>query len=144
MTSGPRLDLCSISDGSTIGAFTAGDYTFESTDMANYPAGTYLFLIIGTVGDKTTTATFSMVLVDPCPTATLTLKMNPFSDSTYNLWDPEQSQSWLYTDLFTVDTLVDCGDITVVFFKDDASGLTPDATIFRDDRDASTNNDYVV
>ena len=112
--------------------------------MANYPAGTYQFLLTGTVGDKTTTASFSMVLVDPCPTATLTLKMNPFSDSTYNLGDLEQSQSWLYTDLFTVDTLVDCGDISVVFFKDDASGLTPDATIFRDDRDASTNNDYVV
>ena len=43
--SGPRTDLCAISDGTTSGVFSVidGSYEFYSTDLANYPAGQYTF-----------------------------------------------------------------------------------------------------
>ena len=86
--SGPRSDICSISDGATAANFdpVTGNYDFESIDMANYPAGAYTFTITGTVGAKSVTKTFVMTLVDPCPSTTLTIKQpDPFADKTYVL-----------------------------------------------------------
>ncbi len=73
--SGPRTDICSISDGATVASFDSvtGNYEFKSIDMANYPAGAYVFTITGTVGAKSVMETFVMTLVDPCPTTTLTI-----------------------------------------------------------------------
>ena len=81
MLSGPRKDLCAINEGTTHGVFDTitGDYKFYSTNMVDYPVGDYTFEITGTVGTKSATITFVMTLVDPCPTATLTIN-NPFSD----------------------------------------------------------------
>ena len=39
---------------------------------------------------------------------------------------------------------MDCGPISVEFYNDDATKSQLDAAIFRDDRDASTNNNFVV
>ena len=50
---GPRLDLCSIVDGTNMATFdtTTGDYTFTSTDPVNYPPGEYWHWIVGYLGD---------------------------------------------------------------------------------------------
>ena len=83
MTAGDGTDLCSIDDGSTKGIFdtNSGNYEFYSVDMANYKPGAYTFEITGTVGTKSTKATFVMLLVDPCPTTVLTITQpDPFSD----------------------------------------------------------------
>ena len=74
--------------------------------------------------------TVNLVLTDPCPTSTLTLSATPFVDSTYVLRDPSQAQSWVDLNLYTVDTLVDCGPIQVEFFNDDATKTALDADIF--------------
>ena len=59
-TQSPRDDLCSISDGSTIGTFNTatGDYSFQSTDVINYPAGIYHFEITVVSGDNSENAYF--------------------------------------------------------------------------------------
>ena len=81
-------DLCAHNDGDTHGVFdeTTGNFKFYSIDMANYPAGEYTFEITGSVGDKSASSTFTMKLVDPCPTTLLTIKdPDPFTDQTYIL-----------------------------------------------------------
>lgn len=69
MTAGPRTDLCNIFDGSTEGRFDSlmATYFFTSTDMQNYPPGTYTFSLTGSAGMKVASATWDMILVDPCP-----------------------------------------------------------------------------
>ena len=57
--------------------------------MANYPAGSYEIKITGTVGSQSDFITFVMELVDPCPTATISLNQSPITDDTYTLRDPE-------------------------------------------------------
>ena len=86
LTSGP-VDICSVNDGATQGVLdpVTGNYAFESTDMATYPAGTYLLLITGTVGTKSDSFTLTIELVDPCPTALITLLPSPISDDEYVL-----------------------------------------------------------
>ena len=77
LLTGPRsdVDLCSVDDGTTQGTFStsSGQFTFQSTDLASYPAGTYRFRVTGTVGNKSDAVEFDMVLVDPCPNVSLTL-----------------------------------------------------------------------
>ena len=75
IASSPRTDLCAIIDGSTIGAFNTltGDYSFQSTDLANYPKGLYQFEITGTVGTKSDKIVVELNLSDPCSTAAITL-----------------------------------------------------------------------
>lgn len=57
--------------------------------MGTYPAGTYGFRITGTTGDTSDFIEFDMVLVDPCPTAALSLKQSPFGPMTHVLRNPE-------------------------------------------------------
>ena len=87
-----RTDLCSIIEGDTVGAFdpATGAYTFNSIDMANFPADTYQMEITATSGARVESFTVNLVLTDPCPTSTLTLSATPFADETYVLRDPSQ------------------------------------------------------
>ena len=73
--SGPRSDICQITDNETISTFdtASGNYSFISLDMINFPPGDYIFEITGRVGAKTATATFTMTIVDPCLTTALTI-----------------------------------------------------------------------
>ena len=64
-----------------------GTYEFISTDMANYPAGTYELTITGTVGTQSDSFVLTIELVDPCPTAVITLLDSPIADDTYVLRD---------------------------------------------------------
>ena len=48
--------------------------------MATYVPGIYRFKITATVGSTTNFITFDLKLVDPCPTATITLNNTPFVD----------------------------------------------------------------
>ena len=108
-----------------------GNYQFTSIDMANYPAGAYTFTITGTVGAKSVTSTFVMTIVDPCPTTQLTIN-NPasFTDFTYVLRDPQKDRAWDIGTVLTKATLVDCGDVTVEIFNDDAGTTALDTVIF--------------
>ena len=97
LSSSPRTDLCSIIDGSTIGAFDplTGDYSFHSTDLANYPKGLYQFEITGTVGTKSNKIIVDINMNDPCAFAAITLEPSPLTNVTHVLRDPAQSKSWL-------------------------------------------------
>ena len=74
-------DICSIS-GATTATFNTGtgSYQLSTTDMATYVPGVYKFKITATVGSTTSSITFDLKLVDPCPTATITLKTSSFVD----------------------------------------------------------------
>ena len=111
-----------------------GTYEFISTDMANYPAGTYELTITGTVGTQSDSFVLTIELVDPCPTALITLLDSPIADDTYVLRDAVKPQSWNYADIFTIATDVDCGSITVEFFNEDAGETALNPSLFNDAR----------
>ena len=145
MNSGPRLDLCSIVDGLTLGTFdpATGNYAFESTDTANYPPGVYNFEFTGTVGVKSDTiSSVDISLIDPCPTTVITLEPSPFVDVTYVLRDSTFTQSWAISNTFTDETEVDCGLISLEFFNADNTDL--DDSIFEDKRDLVTLNTFSI
>ena len=89
---GPRLDICDVNEVLTQAAFdpVTGRYTFQSTDMASYPAGIYTLQITGTVDLESASQIIEVELVDPCPTAALTLLPTPFVDESYTLRDPQE------------------------------------------------------
>ena len=132
--SGPRDDICSIIEGSTVADFESidGSYSFDSIDMASFPAGTYTMQITGTVGSSSDTLTIDLVLVDPCPSVALNLQSSPFQDNVYVLRDPQHEQVYVKSDLISPDTQVDCGATVIEFFIDDASKSTLDVAVFED------------
>ena len=143
----PRLDICSIIEGATKGTFDSitGNFVFESIDMANFPPGIYQLEITGTVGTKTDKIVVDIELKDPCPNAAISLLPSPISDDTYVLRDLAQPQTWLYNQIFTIDTLVDCGPVSVDFYNAADSSLL-DVTLFDDTRGATAlvNNQFSV
>ena len=106
MVSGDRLDLCQISNGSTVGAFesSTGHYDFKSTDIENFKPGSYTFEITGTIGDLSDSATFTMTLVDPCPTTILSINDDVFSDINYLLRDESSYQEWTLSQILISET----------------------------------------
>ena len=82
MSDGPRSDLCQVNEGSTLFSFspTTGEIEFSSYDIVNFPPGVYTIKVTGTAGTISVSHQFDLTLVDPCPTATLTLKPSPFTD----------------------------------------------------------------
>ena len=146
VASSPRTDLCQLIDGSTIGAFNTltGDYSFQSTDLANYPKGLYQFEITGTVGTKSDKIVVDLNLSDPCSTAAIILEPSPLQDVTHVLRDPAQSQSWLFSALFKIDTQVDCGLISVEFFNAADINSSLDVSLFDDQQNALTSNSFTV
>ena len=88
-------------------------------------------------GDKQAVVPLALNLIDPCPTATFSFQSSPFKNATYVLRDTELVQPWQDSDLYALDTLVDCGPITVEFFNND-SGLTAlDPDLFSSRQDPS-------
>ena len=89
---GPRTDICYISESVTRGLFNpmSGKYLFRSTDMANFPAGTYQFKFTGSTGSKSASVTLNLHLIDVCDIVEISLNSNPFYDETYTLGDDEQ------------------------------------------------------
>ena len=136
--SGSRTDLCSVSDSatSTSGSFdpVTGNYSFKTYDLQSFPAGSYTFRITGTADILSTSQTFIMTLVDPCPTSTLTLiEPSLFTDQV--AWRREDSVlSWSTGFLVTQSATVDCGVVEIEFFNDDSTESALDQTIFSDDR----------
>ena len=58
-----------------------------------------------------------ITLENSCPTVVLTLtENNYFKDNSYILRDPGLTYTWLDQDLYTINTRVDCGDISVKFY----------------------------
>lgn len=74
-----------------MGAFDpiTGNFSFKSIDIAKFAPGDYVFEVTGNVGTKSSSEIFTLTLVNPCFTATLSIVNNPFSDKTYVLRDPE-------------------------------------------------------
>jgi len=87
--------------------------------MAKYSPGEYMVTIRGTSGTiapVSTNIVLKLVLVDPCPTATIThLQQHPFGDVTYPLGSKAIAQAFLVSDLVTLSTSVDCGPIVLEF-----------------------------
>ena len=72
-----------------------GDYQFQTTDMVEYPPGTYSLLITGTVGSRSDSFIMTVKFVDPCPSTLLTLITSPIIDDyTYTLRDLDYAQTW--------------------------------------------------
>ena len=108
ITSGPRTDLCSIIDGSTVGNFNSenGYYSFQSVDIDNYPIGDYHFRITITSGLTVEFFDFNLRLTDPCGTAILTLNVGgtEFPDMTYYLRGLRIKYTWPSPSSFTTPT----------------------------------------
>ena len=86
--------------------------------------------ITASSGSQIKDFTIDLNLVDPCPTATISLNSSPFTDTTYILRDLGQSQPWVDSAIYSVDTLFDCGPITVDFFNDNPGKTDLDADLF--------------
>jgi hypothetical protein len=110
-----------------------GAYTFKSTDVANFKPGSYTFEITGTVGTKSDISTFTVSLVDPCPTASLTLQEGIFADMEYFLRDSSSSETFTTSSMLSSSTPADCGPITVEFYNDNLSKSALDAELFNID-----------
>ena len=90
---GPANFACDWTQFANFGAFdpATGSYQMMQTDMAHYPAGTYTMEITGTVGIKSVSVPVTFNLVDPCPTAQITLALpSQIVDATYVLRDSGQ------------------------------------------------------
>ena len=135
--SGSRTDLCDVNEGSTTGVFdaVAGTYQFSSTDKVNFEPDEYVIQITGIVRDKAATTTFSLNLVDLCPTATLTLKTSPFADQTISRRE-DYTQTYSIESLVTSSIEAECGSKTVEFFNDDGSAI--DEQVFSATQEAFT------
>lgn len=92
--------------------------------------GTYSLEVFGTVGNAQVSTVVTFRLMDPCSGANITLLTSQITDDTYVLRDPAQPQAWVYDQVLTTDTLVDCGTITVEFYNDDVSQSPLDADLF--------------
>ena len=78
--------------GETEGTFdpVTGNYQFSSIDKQNFPEGLYELEITGTIGSLSDSFTLEIELVDPCPTASLTMKDSPILDLEYVIGEPMQ------------------------------------------------------
>ena len=101
--------------------------------MQNFASGSYEFEITGSVGSVSDSARFILSLVDPCPSAQLTLNEVYFTDMSYTLRDPSQSQTWDISNILTTTANVDCGPVEVEFFDLDTQDAI-DSDVFFDDR----------
>ena len=113
-------EICSIPGISSFDAAT-GSFQFGTTDMVTYPDGVYKIEITSTISSESNVVTFDLTLVDPCPTATISLNSSPFGDETNDLGAAETTQSWDLASLHTIDTLVDCGTYELQFYLNDGS-----------------------
>ena len=126
---GPRTDMCSVVSGSSSGTFEVsnGNYDFSSNDIVSFPPGTYTFTITGTTDFSVQeTNTFTLVLVNPCLSATLTInKPLAFDEPNYTLGSPDIAYEWEQygaNSIYSINTLVDCGDVEVLFTSVDVTG----------------------
>ena len=88
-------------------------------------------------GDKQAVVPLALNLIDPCPTTTFSFQSSPFKNATYVLRDIEQVQPWQDSDLYTLETLVDCGPIKVEFFNSDFGLTALDPDLFSSRQDPS-------
>ena len=81
----PRTDICSITDGSTVGTFdpTTGNFQFQSINPSGYPIGIYQFEITGTVGDKSDVIVVDVEFVDTCFGSVLTIDPTTLTSTPY-------------------------------------------------------------
>jgi len=132
-------DICSIT-GSSAASFSTltGKYQLSTTDIATYVPGVYTFKITASVGSKTNFITFDLKLVDPCPTATITLKSSPFVDESKILGAAETTQAWNLSSMYAINTLVNCGSFDLQFYLIDGFKTPLNTAIFEDRRSPSS------
>ena len=109
-----------------------GSLSFNSYDMAKYSPGEYTFTIRASISDYPsimTDFTYTIILTDPCPTASfVTLNSRPFDDMVYVLGEAEQTQRFDVDKIVKLNTQVDCGVVSFVFM--DENGAPLDNTFF--------------
>ena len=87
--------------------------------MDQVKPGSYRLKVTGSVGSNASSSLIvSFDLIDPCLNASITLKSSPFRDAEYTLGEPGLVLSWIDSELYELDVMVDCGDIQVHFFND--------------------------
>lgn len=103
--SGPRLDLCWKSDEATKSIFNPVNlsFYFMSTDMANYPAGSYVFSFSGRSGSQKAEVRFTLNLKNICDVVNISLGKFPFKDATYWLGDEALAQPFSKAQLVSFD-----------------------------------------
>lgn len=107
--------------------------------------GKYSLVITGTSGLNSAAQRIEINFVNPCPSAVITLKASPFVDKTYKLGEPTISQSWVNNELYSIDTLVDCGDIVVIFINDRVqTQVDPDLFTIQVGSHGGTENKFIV
>lgn len=89
-----------------------------------YVPGTYRITVTGTVGDTSVPFDFTVLLVDPCPTATLAHNVNYFMDLTYTLGTPIITATWGGDIATLTNTNANCGDYSIRLFYDISPGTS--------------------
>jgi len=140
-----EVDLCSMvytrGSYSSTSSFNAqdGTFTISTLDQTSFPAGNYDFRITAFIGSKTATTTFTMIMTNPCSTATITAT-NPFEDKyVYELRKSSLMIPFELNNMVSSTTQADCGKADIVFMTD--KGSTNIDSIIRVDR---TYNRLVV
>ena len=131
-------DLCNVSGAKTTTTFdqTTADYYLSSINMQYYPPGPYEFTITGRVGSQTAEFTWTLTLVDPCPSSISLKQPMPFEDVEHALREPKKDNFWSLDDLIQFDTQVNCGETFVTFiYGGDKEGQAFDSALFNDYRD---------
>ena len=73
----PRLDLCSVTEGTLLAEFETMTRTFtvsvSNEDRESVPPGSYKFIITASIGDGTVSVDqrFTLQLIDPCSVSSM-------------------------------------------------------------------------
>ena len=84
--------------------------------MDEFSPGEYTFNLQAISGDKIADFTYSLILTDPCNTASLNVfQQEPLIDMQYDLGTEKVTQKFNVNDIFSLETNVDCGVISLEF-----------------------------
>jgi len=122
-----------------------GAFSFDETDKAAYPPGSYVIDFVGTLGSKSATVQKTITIEDPCPTASLSLANSALfsASSSYTLGDQQLSLPWSKVNLLLKDTATDCGQAEFKFLYS-SNDQDFDSAIFSDTRSSPSSNEFRV
>lgn len=134
-------DICSAATFDTM----TGAFSFDETDKAAYPPGSYVIDFVGTLGSKSATVQKTITIEDPCPTASLSLANSALfsASSSYTLGDQQLSLPWSKVNLLLKDTATDCGQAEFKFLYS-SNDQDFDSAIFSDTRSSPSSNEFRV
>lgn len=112
---------------------TTGAYTFITNDMTTFAEGIYHFRITATIGTRTTSVTFTITIVNACPTVMPAILNNPFINSpyAYTIYNQPLEIPFDLTLIGNIGPSVICGNPMITFVT--ASGSPAIPSIFNAD-----------